>query len=87
MLGVGQKHYPATDIDLPPGSVQALYTDGLIEHPGQDITTGMARLARTLAAGPAPSLDELCDSVLAGPGARARDDIALLLARTTTDDS
>jgi hypothetical protein len=86
MLGVGQDHYPPTDIDLPPGSVLALYTDGLIEHPGQDITTGMARLTRTLAASPARSLDELCDGVLASLGAGARDDIALLLARTTTDD-
>jgi hypothetical protein len=65
--------------------VLALYNDGLIEHPGQDITAGMARLARTLAAGPARSLDQLCDSGLAGLGADARDDIALLLARTATE--
>jgi PAS domain S-box-containing protein len=85
MLGVGHSHYPATDTQLPPDSVLALYTDGLIEQPGQDITTGMSRLARTLAASPAPSLDRLCDSVLASLGTRARDDIALLLARTTTE--
>ena len=86
MLGAGPSRYPATDIALPPGSVLALYTDGLIEHPGQDISDGMARLAGTLAASPAQPLDQLCDSVLASLGARARDDIALLLARTTTDD-
>jgi PAS domain S-box-containing protein len=86
MLGAGHSRYPATDTELPPGSVLALYTDGLIEQPGQDITTGMSRLARTLAASPARSLDHLCDSMLAGLGAHARDDIALLLARTTTDD-
>jgi serine phosphatase RsbU (regulator of sigma subunit) len=85
MLGAGPSRYPATDIDLPPGSVLALYTDGLVEHPGQDIGTGVAHLARALAAGPARSLDDLCDSVLAGLGARGRDDIALLLARTTTE--
>jgi serine phosphatase RsbU (regulator of sigma subunit) len=84
MLGVGPSPYPPTDIELPPGSVLAFYTDGLIEHPGQDIGTGMARLARALAASPERSLDELCDSVLASLGARPRDDIALLLARTTT---
>ena len=84
MLGVGHSHYPATDTRLPPDSMLALYTDGLIEHPGQDITTGMSRLARTLAASPAASLHQLCDSVLASLGTRARDDIALLLARTTT---
>jgi hypothetical protein len=43
----------------------------------------MSRLARALAASPARSLDQLCDGVLASPGARARDDVALLLARTT----
>ena len=85
MLGVCHSHsrYPATDTELPPGSVLALYTDGLIELPGQDISTGMSRLARTLAASPAQSLDQLCDSVLTGPGPYARDDTALLLARTT----
>ena len=41
-------------------------------------------LARTLTA-PAPSLDHLCDTVLASLGTRARDDIALLLARPTTE--
>ncbi|HYZ54947.1 MAG TPA: SpoIIE family protein phosphatase, partial [Streptosporangiaceae bacterium] len=79
MLGVGQARYPAADTELPPGSVLALYTDGLIEHPGQDITTGMSRLARALAASPARSLEHLCDSVLASLGTGARDDIALLL--------
>jgi serine phosphatase RsbU (regulator of sigma subunit) len=71
-------------MQVPAGSVLALYTDGLIERPGEDIGTGMSRLARALAAGPAGSPDDLCDSVLASLGARARDDIALLLARTTT---
>jgi PAS domain S-box-containing protein len=85
MLGAGPSRYPATDIDLSPGSVLALYTDGLIEHPGQDIGTGMTRLARTLATSPARSPEKLCDSVLASLGASARDDIALLLARTTTE--
>jgi PAS domain S-box-containing protein len=83
MLGAGQKHYPATEIELPPGSVLALYTDGLIEQPGQDLSTGMSQLARALAAGPARSLDDLCDSVLTLLAPRSRDDIALLLARTT----
>jgi hypothetical protein len=60
------------------------HTDGLVEQPGQDIGAGMSRLARALAAGPARSLDQLCDNVLTSLAPRARDDIALLLARTTT---
>jgi PAS domain S-box-containing protein len=83
MLGVGQGRYPVTDTELPEGSVLALYTDGLIEQPGQDLGSGMSRLARALAASPARSPDQLCDSVLASLGPRSRDDIALLLARTT----
>jgi PAS domain S-box-containing protein len=83
MLGIGQGCYPVTDTHLPQGSVLALYTDGLIEQPGQDLATGMSRLARALAARPAQSPDQLCDCVLATTGAHPHDDIALLLARTT----
>jgi serine phosphatase RsbU (regulator of sigma subunit) len=82
MLGDEQGRYPATDRQLPVGSVLALYTDGLIEQPGQDISIGMSRLARALTASPDRSLDELCGNVLASPGLHPRDDIALLLART-----
>jgi PAS domain S-box-containing protein len=84
LLGAGQGRYPAIDRQLPPGSTLAMYTDGLIEQPGEDIGTGMSRLARALAAAPARSPDDLCDSVLATLPLRPRDDIALLLARTTT---
>jgi hypothetical protein len=42
MLGVVQGRYPALDAELPAGSVLALYIDGLIEQPGQDIGPGMA---------------------------------------------
>jgi PAS domain S-box-containing protein len=84
LLGAGHGSYPVVDRQLPRGSVLALYTDGLIERPGEDIGTGMSRLARALAAGPACSPDDLCDSVLASLAPRPRDDIALLLARTTT---
>ncbi|HEX3960480.1 MAG TPA: SpoIIE family protein phosphatase [Trebonia sp.] len=84
LLGAGPDRYLAIDRQLPAGSTLAMYTDGLIEEPGEDIGTGMSRLARALAAGPARSPDDLCDSVLATLAPRPRDDIALLLARTTT---
>jgi PAS domain S-box-containing protein len=87
MLGVGPGRYPATDIDLPAGSVLALYTDGLVEQPGQDIGTGLSRLAHALGASPARSLDDLCDSVLASLGPPVRDDIALLLTRPVRHES
>ncbi|WP_107105599.1 SpoIIE family protein phosphatase [Streptomyces roseifaciens] len=37
-LGLGTPSYPLTSLPLPPGSLLALYTDGLVEVPGTDIT-------------------------------------------------
>jgi len=82
LLGIQHDQYPTTEAWLAPGSVLALYTDGLVEQPGQDIDAGMSRLARTLAATPALPLDHVRDTVLASPGPYPSDDIALLLART-----
>jgi PAS domain S-box-containing protein len=81
LLGAGDGDHPGVDRQLAQGSILAMYTDGLIEQPGQDLSIGMSRLARALSDGPAHSLDELCDSVLASLAPRPRDDIALLLAR------
>jgi serine phosphatase RsbU (regulator of sigma subunit) len=84
LLGAGQGSYQSVDRQLAPGAILALYTDGLIERPGQDLAIGLADLARALAGGPTQSLDELCESLLASLAPRPRDDIALLLARRTT---
>ncbi|MGW7530381.1 SpoIIE family protein phosphatase [Streptomyces sp. NPDC054783] len=82
VLGVDHTStYNPTHIDLPPGSVLALYTDGLVERPGTDIGMGIDRLRVSLAHARADSLDELADRLLhhaRGSTYRA-DDIALLL--------
>ncbi|MGV9268460.1 SpoIIE family protein phosphatase [Kitasatospora sp. NPDC003701] len=66
--------------DIGPGDTLLLYTDGLVEVPGENLAVGLDRLA--LAAGEAghQPLDELCDHVLAQV-ADTRDDIALLAFR------
>jgi anti-sigma regulatory factor (Ser/Thr protein kinase) len=70
------------ETELPEGSLLVLYTDGLIESRGQDIDVGVSRLCRALA-GPAASLDVLCDTVLGDLlSERPADDVALLVART-----
>ncbi|WSW01860.1 SpoIIE family protein phosphatase [Streptomyces sp. NBC_01006] len=77
--------YPVTDLRLAPGSVLALYTDGLVEEAGTDIDVGVERLRAVLAAaGPSP-LTELADRLIGGAGGSADrpDDIALLLASRT----
>ncbi|MGV9500854.1 SpoIIE family protein phosphatase [Streptomyces sp. NPDC003642] len=81
-LGVGGLPFEATELQLPEGSVVALYTDGLVEDRDRDVDHATAELCRALTV-PADSLDALCDNVLKSvlpeePG----DDVALLLART-----
>ncbi|MGW0989718.1 SpoIIE family protein phosphatase [Streptomyces sp. NPDC002486] len=85
-LGVGGLPYEATEVDVPEGSLLALYTNGLIEAPDRDLDTGVDRLREALAR-PAPSLDALCDAVLADLlPPRPADDVALLIARTRALD-
>jgi PAS domain S-box-containing protein len=86
-LGLGGLPFEATDIELPEGSLLALYTDGLIESRERDIDTALSLLSQTLAQPSAP-LDDLCDAVLAAllPG-RPTDDAALLIARTKALDT
>lgn len=82
VLGVGGLPFEAVELDLPEGSLVALYSDGLVEAADRDPEHGIARLRRTLgfASG---SLEERCDQLLAAmlPGQPA-DDVALVLART-----
>ncbi|MFD7777006.1 SpoIIE family protein phosphatase [Streptomyces sp. NPDC059753] len=84
-LGLGGLPFEAAEIDLPEGSLLALYTDGLIEARDHDIETGLTLLRQALAQ-PAPSLEAACDTILEAllPGDRPHDDVALLLARTHT---
>ncbi|MCY0930693.1 SpoIIE family protein phosphatase [Streptomyces sp. H27-H1] len=81
-LGLGGLPFEATELELPEGSLLALYTDGLVEGRERDIDQGIAELQRVLDHS-APSLEALCDTVLdAMLPERRTDDAALLLART-----
>lgn len=86
-LGVSSLPFEITELDLPPGSVLALYTDGLVERGNGDVDEGMAELRarlqradvlnRPLAGLPREIVSEL-------PPSRLPDDVTLLLARTRT---
>ncbi|MEJ8655157.1 SpoIIE family protein phosphatase [Streptomyces sp. MS1.AVA.4] len=81
-LGVGLVPFESVTLELPEHSVLALYTDGLVEARGQDVDTGMDRLATTLAK-PDQPLESLCSSAVDTLSSEApRDDVTLLLART-----
>ena len=82
-LGTGiRTTYRQQLVELPPGSVVVLYTDGLIERRGRSIDEGLAALEEALASAPSDP-DRLLDHVLEhviGDDER-EDDIALLAAR------
>ncbi|MGW7099373.1 SpoIIE family protein phosphatase [Streptomyces sp. NPDC054838] len=82
-LGSGGTDFRTEMVPLPPGSLLALYTDGLIEARDRDLDQGLDQLARALGQ-PGRPLEQLCDEVLARllPAA-PQDDVAVLLARTT----
>ncbi|MET9873762.1 SpoIIE family protein phosphatase [Actinacidiphila glaucinigra] len=85
-LGVGGLPFEAVELELPEGSLLALYTDGLIKSRDFDLDAGLARLRSALSA-PAPTIEAACDTVLKTlPSDRPVDDVALLLARTRALD-
>ncbi|MDT0390302.1 SpoIIE family protein phosphatase [Streptomyces dubilierae] len=71
--------FPMSPLRLPPGTLIALATDGLVETPDADIDQGMDRLAGRLAEAAPVDLGLVADALLGE--ARRSDDVALLLMR------
>ncbi|MFI8836402.1 SpoIIE family protein phosphatase [Streptomyces afghaniensis] len=81
-LGIGGLPFEATELELPEGSLLALFTDGLVGSRERDVDQGITELLRVLNHA-VPSLEGLCDTVMdAILPERRTDDAALLLART-----
>jgi PAS domain S-box-containing protein len=74
--------YEEVSARMDPGSTLVLYTDGLVERPGENIDDGMAELAARVREAPEDP-DGLCDHLLATlvPAGGATDDVALLTLR------
>ncbi|MEU6234352.1 SpoIIE family protein phosphatase [Kitasatospora sp. NPDC047058] len=84
-LGVGGLPFEVAEVEVAPGSVLALFTDGLIRGYDGDLDVGMAELRRRLARPGVTGvpLPELGRSLVADrPAHRLADDVTLLLART-----
>jgi serine phosphatase RsbU (regulator of sigma subunit) len=82
-LGVGDGEVEQRLFSVEDGSLFVLYTDGLVENKGRDITEGMDRLRGIFGPGsPDKPLEDLCKATLDGVYSdQERDDIAVLIAR------
>jgi PAS domain S-box-containing protein len=71
--------YEASETEMPLGGTVLLYTDGLVERPGELLDHGLDRLAAAVR-GKRVGPEELCDHVLEQlvPALGASDDVALL---------
>ncbi|MEU1168645.1 SpoIIE family protein phosphatase, partial [Streptomyces sp. NPDC005921] len=75
--------YTAAECRLEPGDRLLMYTDGLVERPGEDIDTGLSRLADAVRTAGPGSLDALLDALLEG---ERRDDVCVLDIRVPMPD-
>ena len=74
--------YEQMSVEMKPGTTVVLYTDGLIERPGEHLDDGMAQLAARVREA-AENPDALCEHLLATllPAGGATDDVAILALR------
>ncbi|MFJ7770862.1 SpoIIE family protein phosphatase [Streptomyces sp. NPDC097107] len=80
-LGVGGEPFEEVEVELPEGSLLALYTDGLVESRDHPLDEGLQAFVGALT-DPARPLEDVCDQVLNTLDSHhAEDDIALLMAR------
>ncbi|MFD9407922.1 SpoIIE family protein phosphatase [Streptomyces sp. NPDC059989] len=81
-LGLGGLPFETVDVELPEGSMLALYTDGLLQTRDRDVDEALDSMFAALAR-PASTLETVCDRVLTAMLThRPDDDVALLVART-----
>ncbi len=83
-LGLAAGSFETVRIDLPPGAVLALYTDGLVESRTRPLEDGLHALRDALGAAlakPGATLDGACEEIIQALRQRGEDDLTLLLAR------
>jgi PAS domain S-box-containing protein len=68
-------------VELQPGDTLFLYTDGLVERPGEDISFGIERLAQVIGESASQPPESRADVVLDQSHPDRRDDIALVAVR------
>ncbi|WP_030378058.1 MULTISPECIES: SpoIIE family protein phosphatase [unclassified Streptomyces] len=79
--GVGGVGFGTVEVELAPGALLALYTDGLVENRGEPIDAGLTALTRLLRGCRLP-LERIGDMLLGALRPEPDDDVALVLVRT-----
>ncbi|MGW3348859.1 SpoIIE family protein phosphatase [Nonomuraea rubra] len=86
LLGVPQAGPRVSQAEpLPPGSTLLLYTDGLVERPGEHLDEGLERLRRLAESVAGEPVDRFCDSVVSGLPTSGLDDIAVIALRVPAE--
>jgi PAS domain S-box-containing protein len=82
-LPIGVDALPRSDADvrLEEGATLVLYSDGLVEHPGESLTTGLQRLRRVSTDLGETGLPQLCEALVTRMRPSGIDDIAVLAVR------
>jgi hypothetical protein len=83
-LGIAPASYGQARIKLRPGTILALYTDGLVETRTHPFDQGILALCSALAS-PRRDLDATCEELSTAPGESREDDITIVLARIPAD--
>lgn len=78
---IADAEFPPGRLDVHPGDVLLMYTDGLVEHGGQLVSHGIDRLARTVGDWPVEALLD-CKAIAGTLAPPPRiDDVCLLAVR------
>ncbi|MFI7612090.1 SpoIIE family protein phosphatase [Nonomuraea terrae] len=82
LLGIGYDQPRTSAVaELPPGGTLLLYTDGLVEVPGENLARGLDRLRRHAAALARAPVGDFCDELLVRMPLSMKDDIAMIAVR------
>ncbi|MGW0484609.1 SpoIIE family protein phosphatase [Nonomuraea sp. NPDC003214] len=82
LLGVPYpREYVSAREPLPPGATLLLYTDGLVERPGENLDDGLARLSEHAGELARAPLEQFCDEVLSRMPVSGQDDVAMIALR------
>ncbi|MET9379072.1 PP2C family protein-serine/threonine phosphatase [Streptomyces sp. NPDC003035] len=72
--------YETSATELRPGDLLLLYTDGMVERRGEDVTQGIDRLGKALEASAGLAPNELIDHLMADPQLAGHEDDSCMLA-------